>query len=191
MFGDIMMLRMNVKDRLSRMTSFLYWLRIGISAVLALALTYIILSSFDLPNSVKYPLMITLCAITSVISGLRPGLFLRIICILVFFIGVCLIILAKYIEVIEVLGWDPGLLGAGASIVAVSLAVYTLLVQREGKEEIVNLDGSEKKIHGLKKGYVWLDEARKYRCEYCKNSGRSHYCKTLGGIERHIASKHV
>ena len=42
----------------------------------------------------------------------------------------------------------------------------------------------------LESPYVFRNEIGKYRCEYCFQSGRYHYCKTLKGIERHIKDAH-
>ena len=184
------MLRVKDKVRLSRRNDGITrWVRVATSASLALVLTYIITSALNLSIFVKYPVMIILCVIMSVLVSFRPRWVLTVICVLIFFIGILLIILAQNKEVIMVIGWDPGLLGAGASIVAIAIAVYTLLVQIGQREE--NLNGGEKKISGLKNGYLWLEETKKYRCEYCNHSGRYHYFKTLSGIKGHIAKKHV
>jgi hypothetical protein len=168
-----------------------YWVRVIACAVLAVVLSYIITSAFELPRSIRYLIMAILCIITSLISSLRPRLFLRLICFLIFSIGVSLLFLANNKELIGLLGWDPGLLGAGASIVALAVAFYGLIVQREQEKETVKVNGGEMRISGLQKGYEWLEDRKKYRCEYCKRSGRYHYCKTLSGIKGHIARKHV
>lgn len=38
--------------------------------------------------------------------------------------------------------------------------------------------------------YMWLGDIQKYRCEYCFQAGRYHYCKTLKGIKKHILNSH-
>lgn len=50
---------------------------------------------------------------------------------------------------------------------------------------------SKKKPNGKQgSSYVWLEDAQKYRCEYCLEIGKYHYCKTLNGIKRHIERNH-
>jgi hypothetical protein len=83
------------------------------------------------------------------------------------------------------------LLGAGASLVAIGIAIYALLIQTEQKEAGVNIGGSGKGTDNSKGVYVWVERIKKYRCEYCNDLGRYHYYKTLSGIKGHIAREHV
>lgn len=39
--------------------------------------------------------------------------------------------------------------------------------------------------------YTWIDEIKKYRCDYCHKDGRYHYCKTLKGIKNHVTEAHL
>jgi hypothetical protein len=193
--GAIMILRMKGNVRLTERSAshkdLFYWVRVISAGLLAVVLSYIVGSVFRLSGPVYYVIMVTMCLFTSFLSVFRPRWFVRLICALVFCIGVFLIFLASDKELIGLLTWDPGLLGAGASIVALAVAFYGLLVQRKEREEIVKVNGSEVKISDLENGYVWLGESGKYRCEYCRRSGRYHYYKTLTGIKGHIARKHV
>jgi hypothetical protein len=87
--------------------------------------------------------------------------------------------------------WDPGLLGAGASLVAIGIAIYALLIQTERKEAGASIGGSGKGKDNLEGIYVWVERIKKCRCEYCRDSGRHRYYKTLSGIKGHIAREHV
>lgn len=42
----------------------------------------------------------------------------------------------------------------------------------------------------LKDPYTWRKDIQKYRCEYCYQVGQYHYCKSLKGIKRHVATSH-
>lgn len=39
--------------------------------------------------------------------------------------------------------------------------------------------------------YTWIDDIKKYRCDYCYKDGRYHYCKTLKGIKNHVTEAHL
>jgi hypothetical protein len=167
-----------------------YWVRVISAGLLAAVLSYIVGSIFKLSGPVYYVIMVAMCLFTSFLSIFRPRWFVRLVCALVFCIGVFLVFLASDKELIGLLAWDPGLLGAGASIVALAVAFYGLVVQREEREGTVKVNGSEVKISDLENGYVWLEETGKYRCEYCKDSGRYRYYKTLSGVRGHITREH-
>ena len=164
--------------------------KVVMSALLAWMLSFVISSIFNLSDPARWGVMIGLCVVASTIVSLRPRLLLTVACIMLAFMGGAFIIGALFEELRSQIKWDPGLLGAGASLVAIAIAMYALLIQTEQKEGGVNMGESGRSMDNLKEGYVWLDETRKYRCEYCRRSGKRHCCKTLGGIERHIASKH-
>ena len=53
---------------------------------------------------------------------------------------------------VESVDWEPGLLGAGVSIVAVAIAFYGLLVQREEREELGKGNGSKRGSDMKEKG---------------------------------------
>lgn len=167
------------------------WFRIIVTTVLAIVLSHAIAFDLNLSDSIRYLIMVLLCAVVIIIVNIKPRLLLTVVCVMLLFIGVSFTTSSMTQDNTGENVWDTGLLGVGVSLVALAVAIYVLQEQVGRKGDAVNIIGSERDIHNLKKGYVWLEEARKYRCEYCKNSGRSHYCKTLGGIERHIASKHV
>ena len=42
------------------------------------------------------------------------------------------------------------------------------------------------RVKKLNTPYVYREDIGKYRCEYCLQNGKYHYCKTLKGIEQHI-----
>jgi hypothetical protein len=182
---------MGDRKNLSRRRRITYWGQVAVSATLAYFLTYIITTAFQLSAFIKYPLMMALCIIASVIVIERPRLVLSIVCILLFAIGVSLVFIAQNEELINKISWNPSLLGAGASIIAISIAFYALIIQTEQRREDKNPTDSARKLSNSRKGYVWLEETEKYRCEYCLHSGKYQYYKTLGGIKRHIAKKHA
>lgn len=39
--------------------------------------------------------------------------------------------------------------------------------------------------------YTWIEDIKKYRCDYCHKDGRYHYCKTLKGIKNHVTEAHL
>lgn len=164
---------------------------VTVSTGLAVILSYVIISIFNVPHEVKVVIMVGVCAIVASLLAFRPRLMITVVCIAVLFIGVTFIVGSINKEIIEEIGWDPILLGTGTSLIAIAIALYALIIQIWRKEDVVNISDSNKGMSDLKKGYVWLEEIKKYRCEYCKSSGKYYYCKTLGGIKRHIASKHV
>ena len=135
-------------------------IRVAVSATLALVLTYIITSSLNLSDLIKYTIMFTLCFITSVIVASRPKFVLTVICILVFSIGVLLVLLAQNQKLISEIGWDASLLGAGASIIAIAIAFYALLIQTGQREEANNLTDSGRKISNSKKVMYGLKKLR-------------------------------
>ena len=49
---------------------------------------------------------------------------------------------------------------------------------------------SSKVVWDVNNPYRWLDDIKKFRCEYCLQLNKYHYCKTKAGIERHIANMH-
>jgi hypothetical protein len=183
--------KVKLSGRFETLKDLNYWVRVCVSALLAWALTYIIMSAFNLPVSMKYPVMVTMCVVTSTIVSLRPKWVLFIIFFLMFLIGLSLIVLSVNKEAVKLIEWDPGLLGAGASVIAIAIAFYTLIVQEGQRVKKEGLNGGEQRISDLKEEYVWLEETRKYRCGYCLSVGKYYYCKTSGGMKRHIARKHA
>ena len=165
-----------------------------LSAFLAVVILYIVAPIFHLSGILRYTIMIILCTCTSLIVILKLSWVLSAICLLVMFIGVALVFLAQNKEIIAQISWNPSMLGAGASLIALALAFYMLFIERGQSEEPTQLADGERRISNLKekpeKGYIWLENIEKYRCDYCLYLGRYHYCKTLGGIKRHIARKH-
>lgn len=186
-------MKMNDKEKLSGRRRVANSAINGIlGGILSAVLVLIITTSFQLSRLIEYLIMIPICMIMAVIvARIGRKWVLRIICFLVFSIGVSLVFLSQNEELISEISWDPSLLGAGSSVIAIAIAFYALLTQSERRGEGVNTSGSGRNISNSKEGYVWLEETKKYRCEYCLNFGKYHYCKTLGGIKRHIARKHV
>jgi len=158
-----------------------------ISALLALVLLYILTPIFHLSGVLRYTVMIVLCIVSSIVVSLKPKWVLATVCFLVLLIGVALVFLSTDEEIASEITWNPSLLGAGASIIAIAIAFYTLIHQMQEARELA---GSDRNISDSQRGYVWLEKIEKYRCEHCLCSGKYHYCKTLKGIERHIAKAH-
>jgi len=185
---------MNGKAKLSRRRIITIGFNSVVAALLALVLLYMITPFFHLSGALRYTIMIILCIVMSVVVSLKPRWVITTICILVLFIGVTLLSLAQNKEIASQIAWDPSMLGAGASIVALAITFYMLLIQIRPREEAIQLTDGERHISyskkNAKKGYVWLENTKKYRCEYCLYLGKYHYCKTLGGIKRHIAREH-
>ncbi|MFC1871052.1 hypothetical protein ACFLYF_01425 [Chloroflexota bacterium] len=48
-----------------------------------------------------------------------------------------------------------------------------------------------KPMKRLKTPYIYRDDIKTYRCEYCHKQGRYHYCKSDWGIEDHIKEHQV
>jgi len=167
------------------------WFRIVVASVLAIVASHAIAFDFNLSSSISYLIMILLCAIVITILLIKPRLLLTVVCVTLLFIGVSFTTSSMHQDNMGENVWDSGLLGVGVSLVALAVAIYVLQDQVGRKGNAVNISGSERDIHNLKDGYVWVEESRKYRCEYCKDSGRCRYYKTLSGIKKHIAREHV
>lgn len=163
---------------------------VTVSTGLALILSYVIVSIFDVPDSMRWVIMVGVCVVVTSMVALKPRLMMTVVCIAVLFIGVTFIISSINEEIREEVGWDPNLMGAGTSLIAIAIALYALVGQIWRKEHNVSINDSKKGMNNLKEDYVWIEEAKKYRCEYCKSSGRYYYCRTLGGIKRHIENRH-
>jgi hypothetical protein len=167
------------------------WFRIIVATVLAIVLSHAIAFEFNLSNSIRYLIMILLCVVVMVIVDIKPRLLLTVVCVMLLFIGVSFTVSSMTQDNTGGNVWDAGLLGVGVSLVALAVAVYVLQEQVGRKGDAVNISGNERDIHNLKDGYVWVEGRRKYRCEYCRNSGRYRYYRTLSGIKKHIAREHV
>jgi len=167
---------------------------IGFRAVMAGVLAYIlsdiIATIFKLPFLAGGILVAVSCVGMLVIVFRYSELTLKVVCIILLVIG-CLFAIVSVDENIDQIGWNLGLLGAGASLVAIAIALYSLLMQAKRKEDAVNTSDSVGGTDNLKKDYVWVEEIEKFRCEYCKHLGRYRYYKTLSGIKGHIAREHV
>jgi hypothetical protein len=167
------------------------WFRIIMTTALAIVASHVIAFSFNLSTGMRFVIMVLFCVVVMVILGIRPRLLLMVVCVTLLFMGVLFTVGSMSRDNMGETVWDSGLLGVGVSLVALAVTIYVLQDQVGRKRDAVNISGSERDVHNSEDGYVWLEESRKYRCEYCKRLGKRHCCKTLGGIERHIASKHV
>ena len=167
------------------------WFRIIVTTVLAIVASHAIAFAFNLSDSIRYLIMVLLCVIVMAILLIKPRLLLTVICVTLLFIGVSFTISSINQDNMGENVWDSGLLGVGVSLVALAVAIYVLQEQVGRKGDAVNISGGERDIRNLKDGYVLVEESRKYRCEYCKDSGRYRYYKTLSGIKKHIAREHV
>lgn len=134
-----------------------------VAALLAVTLLYIITPIFHLSGALRYTIMIILCTIMSVIVSIKPRWVITTVCILVLFIGVTLVFLASNKEITSQIAWDPSLLGAGTSIIAIAIAFYMLFIQMEStgiiKEARESTD-RERNISNSKEnttiGYIYL-----------------------------------
>lgn len=201
--GDTMVLRMNRKLNLGKVIKgisldlkvkregFSRGFRVVVSSILAMVVAYIVGSVFHLSALAIWLVLIALCVIVSTIVSLKPRLLLTVVCIMLLWIGAMFIVGSLFEELRSEITWDPGLLGSGTSLVALAIALYALLSQTGRKEDAINVSESGRGMYNLKEGYIWVEEIRKYRCEYCKHLGRYHYYKTLSGIKGHIAREHV
>jgi hypothetical protein len=198
-----MVLRMNRKSKLGKIiedvslyyqskregfsNGFRFVLGWGLSVVLFSVITAIA----HLTSLVRWIVVVVLSSIMGVIVTRKPRRTLTVVCILLALIGFTLVGLSLNEENATKLGFNAGLLGTGAAVIAIAIAVYALLTQTQREEGVVSLSYSGMDMRNLKEGYIWVQEIKKFRCEYCKHSGRYRYYKTLSGIKKHIASKHV
>jgi hypothetical protein len=211
-YGGKIVLRMNRKSKLGRIMErvsrsskgimeeitedrkvegFGRWFRIVVTTVLAIVTSHAIAFNLNLSDSMRYVIMVLLCCIVIIILTIKPRLSLTVICVALLFIGVSFTISSMSKDNMGENVWDSGLLGVGVSLVALAVAIYVLQEQIGRKGDAVNINESERYINNLEDGYVWVEESRKYRCEYCKDSGRYRYYKTLSGIKMHIEREHV
>lgn len=201
--GDTIVLRMNRKSKLSGIIERIKvshkvrieGISVGFKIIVAIALSYVlanvIASVFNLSASIRFILIAGLSVIVSLTVSIKPRLLLTVVCVMLSFIGFLFIVISLNKENLSQIGWDPSLLGAGTSILALAIAVYAFLIYTERKEGVINISPSRRGMSDLEGGYVWIEEIKKYRCIFCLNVGTYYYCKTLGGIKRHIASKHL
>lgn len=159
----------------------------GLSVVLFSVITAIA----HLTSLVRWIVVVVLSSIMGVIVTRKPRLTLTVVCILLALIGFTLVGLSLNEENATKLGFNAGLLGTGASVIAIAIAVYALVTQTQREEGVVSLSYSRMDMRNLKEGYIWVQEIKKFRCEYCKHSGRYRYYKTLSGIKEHITRKHA
>lgn len=57
--------------------------------------------------------------------------------------GLALIFLALNLEIVSQLTWNPSMLGAGISVIALAIALYALLIHRERKVEVIKSTNAE------------------------------------------------
>jgi hypothetical protein len=81
----------------------------------------------------RYTIMIVLCIIMSTIVSFKPKWMLTVIFLFMLFLGMMLIVLAQNKELAEQFDWDPGMLGAGVSIVALAITFFSLFISRDRK----------------------------------------------------------
>ncbi|HUW47083.1 MAG TPA: hypothetical protein VMW50_15005 [Dehalococcoidia bacterium] len=210
--GDTIIYKMHIKSKLGRVMArvsrglkriieelihgpeiegFGRWFRIIVASALAIVGSHVIAFEFNLSDSMTYLIMLLLCVIVMTIVIIKPRLLLTVVCVTLLFIGVSFTTSSMNQDNVGENVWDSGLLGVGVSLVALAVAIYVLQAQVGRKRDAVNISGSERDVHNSEDGYVWVEESRKYRCEYCKDSGRCRYYKTLSGIKRHIAREHA
>jgi len=160
---------------------------IVLSYVLATAIAYV----FNLSSSIRYVLVAVSSIIVSLLVSIKPRLLVGVVCVMLSFIGLLFIVVSMNEESMTEIGWNASLLGSGASIIALAIALYALLMSTERRENVLNISLGRRGMHNLEGGYVWIEDIKKYRCVYCMNLGKYHDYKTLAGIKRHIRSKHI
>jgi hypothetical protein len=166
----------------------------GFRFVVSFGITFVlfgvIFSLGDLPYSASKVLVVVLSLTVGGVVTFKPTLALRVVCIVLAFVGFTFTVISLYVENVSELGFNASLLGAGTSIMAIAIAVYALIQTQQGKD-VVSIDKSGRGVRNSEEGYVWIEEIKKFRCEYCKDLGRYRYYKTLSGIKKHIAREHV
>jgi hypothetical protein len=167
------------------------WFRVIVTTVLAIVVSHAIAFDLNLSDPIRYLVMILLCAIVMPIVAIKPRLALTVVCIMILFLGVSFTVSSMTVDNTGEKVWDTGLLGVGVSLVALAAAIYVLQEQVGRKGDAVNISGSGRDIRDSRNGYAWVEEERKYRCEYCRDSGRYRYYRTLSGIKKHIEREHV
>lgn len=167
------------------------WFRIIVTTVLAIVVSHAIAFDLNLSEPVRYLVMILLCAVVMITVTIKPRLVLTVVCVMILFLGVSFTVSSMTVDNTGEKVWDTGLLGVGVSLVALAAAIYVLQEQVGRKGYAVNISGSERDIRDSKNGYAWVEERRKYRCEYCRDSGRYRYYRTLSGIKKHIEREHI
>ena len=133
---------MNGKAKLSRRRIITSFINGVVAALLSLVLLYMITPFFHLSGVLRYTIMIILCVVMSVVVSLKPRWVITTICILVLFVGVTLLFLAQNKEIATQIAWDPSMLGAGASIVALAITFYMLFIQTDKTKR--GSEGSER-----------------------------------------------
>jgi len=167
------------------------WFRIIVTTVLAIVVSHAIAFDLNLSEPIRYLVMIVLCVVVMTTVTIKPRLVLTVVCVMILFLGVSFTVSSMTVDNTGEKVWDTGLLGVGVSLVALAAAVYVLQDQVGRKGDGVSISGSERVIRDSRNGYAWVVERRKYRCEYCRDSGRYRYHRTLSGIKKHIEREHV
>lgn len=167
--------------------------RIVVSIVLSYILFSVIASIFNLSEIVRYVLIGTVSLGVAAIVSSKPRLVLTVVCVMLSFIGFMFVAVSFDKENIAEIGWEPSLLGAGVSLLAIAIALYALMRSTGREDDVLDSKRSGREVDsvGSEEGYAWIQEVRKYRCEYCRSLGKYSYCKTLVGMKRHIMSKHM
>lgn len=98
-------------------------------------LAYLTITGFQLSIDYLKPIIITLLIILWIIFNTKPVILYIMVSLLISGIGLFLIFVSGNQEVINQITWDPGLLSAGVSIVAVALAFFTSFFPPKSKDE--------------------------------------------------------
>lgn len=164
--------------------------RFVVSFGISFVLFGVIVSLVDLPYLASKVLVVVLSLTVGGVVTLKPRLALRVVCIVLAFVGFTFTVISLYVENVSELGFNASLLGVGTSIMAIAIAVYALLIQTQQGKDVVSIDKSERGVRNSEEGYVWIEEIKKFRCEYCRSSGAYRYYRTLSGVKCHIAKEH-
>jgi predicted KAP-like P-loop ATPase len=130
-------------ERVEGLTDLLFWVRGILGGILGGVLGYVVTSIFKLSGFARSIVAVIVLLVTALLAVYRPRFFIRLICLLVFCMGVSLIFLSMNEGLVQSLEWEPGLLGAGVSVVALAIAFYGLVVQREGRAELGKANNSK------------------------------------------------
>lgn len=165
---------------------FIFVVSFGITFVLL----NVILSLVHLPDLASQVLVLVLPLTVAGVVATRTELALRVVCVVLAFVGIILTVTSLYVENVSELRFNTGLLGAGTSIMAIAIAVYALLLQRTTDKDAVAKNKNGRRVRNSEEGYVWIERIKKFRCEYCRSSNAYRYHRTLSGAKRHIAKEH-
>jgi len=106
-----------------------------VAAGLAAVISIMIILGFHLPIQYVTPIIIVFTITFSVIFTIKPEWPLKTVGALMFLLGILLIFLSGNEEISKQITWNPSMLGAGVSTVALGVMLFTVLNERKSKVE--------------------------------------------------------